>query len=145
MVHPDLDALFDEMLRMAHLLLEKNGEFYPIGASMNSDGEIAHLAGFEGDEHPASQTIIDLIKHGLRAQASESNLRAGAICYDVRTVPPGASKKTDAICVDLAHVEGEAVKVLEPYRKGWFGKIAYGEIFAARGDLGIFGADGGVT
>ena len=88
-------------------------------------------ATFEGEEHPPSQKIIDLLTQAFRQQAAAGQLRAAGICYDIRTIPPGQSEKSDAICMSLEHQNGEAADVCLPYKKGWFGKITYGEIFGA--------------
>ena len=62
MAHPDLNKLLSALLSMAEMLLTKQGEFYPIGSIMLSDGEIRHVgAKIEGDDHPPSQSLIDLL------------------------------------------------------------------------------------
>jgi len=43
MAHPDLNELLNALLSMAEMLLTKQGEFYPIGAIMLSDGKIRRL------------------------------------------------------------------------------------------------------
>jgi hypothetical protein len=57
---------------------------------------------------------------------------------DVRVVPPGASAKSDAICAQLEHANGEAVDVYLPYKKHWLGRFTYGEIFASARDARVF-------
>lgn len=57
---------------------------------------------------------------------------------DVRVIPPGESKKVDAISAQLEHQTGEAVNVFLPYQKKLFGSIKYGEIFASPGERRIF-------
>ena len=110
-------------------MLSKHGEFYPFGSAMSTDGEIEAHAAYDGDEQPPSQQLIDLLTQGFRQQARSGKIRAAAICCDVRTIPPGRSEKTDAICVSAEHQNGEAADVYLPYKKGWFGKISYGVIF----------------
>lgn len=83
MAHSDLDELLNALLPMAEMLLAKHGEFYPIGAIMLSDGEIRHVgAGIEGDDHPPSQSVIDLLTEAFQRDAREGKLRAAAIGYD---------------------------------------------------------------
>lgn len=133
MAHPELDALFDTLLTFAKTMLREYGEFYPFGAVMTSGGEIRQVgAKMEGDDHPPSQPLIDLLTESFKKQAKKGGLRAAGICYDVLTVPPGEVQKRDAICCGLEHYSGETVDVFVPYVKKAGGEIEYGEIFAAK-------------
>ena len=131
MAHPDLDQLLNALLPFAQQMLAKHGEFYPFGSSMTTAGEIVAHGAYDGDEQPPSQQLIDILTQAFRQQAVSSQIRAAAICYDIRTIPPGQSEKTVAICVSAEHQNGEAADVCLPYKKCWFGKISYGEIFGA--------------
>lgn len=101
---------------MAQMLLTKQGEFYPIGAIMLSDGELRRVGGkIEGDDRPFSQDLIDLLTETFRKEAAKGKLRAAGICYDVLTIPPGKDNKQDAICCALEHCLGESVTIFTPY------------------------------
>jgi hypothetical protein len=126
-------------------MLAKHGEFFPFGASMTADGEVAHVGAYTGNEQPPSQEIIELLRASFSDQAKAGKIRAAAVCLDVRTVPPGQSQKTDAICVSLEHARGDAVDVYLPYTKGWFGKYYYGTLFAARRNSNIFSSPEGAA
>jgi hypothetical protein len=133
MAHPDLNELLNPLLSMAEMLLTKQGEFYPIGAIMLSDGEIQHVgAKIEGDDHPPSQSLIELLTETFQKEAARGKLRAAGICYDVLTVPPGKHQKQDAICCGLEHCLGEAVDVFEPYVRMEGGNFQFGEMFATK-------------
>ena len=45
---------------------------------------------------------------------------------------PGYETKSDAICVRLAHVSGEAIEVYVPYVGSQLGTQLYGEVFASK-------------
>jgi len=137
MAHPDLDDLLDPLIRFAQKSLKKHGEFHPFGASMKSDGEIALIAGMPAEGGGATQAI-ELLLRGLTADAKTETIRAGAVCYDGRVVPPGRSDKTNAISVSLEHNSGESVEVFLPYERGWFGRLKYGRLFAGPGGRRIF-------
>ena len=139
MAHPDLDQLLNLLLPLAQQILSKQGEFFPFGSAMSTDGKIDARAAYDGDEQQPSQRLIALLTQAFRQQASSGKIRAAAICCDVRTIPPGQSKKTDAICVSAEHQNGEAADVYLPYKKGWFGRISYGEIFGAARNREFFG------
>jgi hypothetical protein len=84
-----------------------------------------------GEDRPPSQELIDFLSRAYAQRAAAGELRAAAICADVRVVPPGKVDKTDAISVGLEHQSGEAVNVFQPYQKGWFGRIRLGKLFAS--------------
>jgi hypothetical protein len=138
MAHPDLDNLLNAMLPFGQQMLEKHGEFFPYGATMAASGEITAEAVSDGTEQPPSQTLIDMMTQAFRQKAAAGQIRAAGIFYDVRTIPPGQSEKTDAICASLEHLSGQFVDVYLPYKKGWFGKIKYGQIFAGKREARFF-------
>ncbi len=137
MAHPDFDPLVNWLLPFAKQMLAENGEFHPFAAMMKTDGEIVAV-GVQLDDGASTQEVLDFMVQALRAEATRGEIKASGICLDVRTIPPGSDQKTDAICVRLEHVEGDTVEVYLPYRKKFFGKIAFGELFAARGECAIF-------
>jgi hypothetical protein len=138
MAHPELDQLLNSALEFAKQMLSKHGEFFPFGSSIGVAGKITMDGAHSGDEHPPSQELIDLLTKSYEQRAEAGELRAAAICADVRVVPPGKSGKTDAISVGLEHQSGEAVTVFLPYQKAWFGRIRYGELFASARDAQFF-------
>ena len=107
MAHPELDQLLNSVLGFAREMLSKHGEFFPFGSSMDLAGKIAMDGAYQGAEHPPSQELIDLLTQAYTRRAEAGELRAAAICADVRIVPPGKSDKTDAISVGLEHQSGK--------------------------------------
>jgi hypothetical protein len=132
MANPDLNQLLSSLLPFAERMLAKRGEFFPFAMAMKPNGEIETISVYEGDEHPAPETLIELTTQAFKQQAREGQIRAAGICYDVRTVPPGRSEKCDAVCTSLEHHTGESVDVYLPYEKDSRGNIQYGEMFATR-------------
>jgi hypothetical protein len=131
MARPDLDALLNTVLPFARQMLIERGEFYPFGATMKADGKIEQRGAYTGEEFPEPQELIGLLLGAYRAQAAKGELRATALCFDARTIPP-QTEKTDAICVRLEHEDGEAVDVFIPYRKERQGDLTWGDLFATR-------------
>jgi hypothetical protein len=138
MPHPDLEELLNALIPFAQEMLAKHGEFYPFGASVSAKGEIACVAGEMGEEQPDTKEVIDLLVKGLGDEASRGEIRAAAICYDVRIVPPEQTEQVDAIAVRTEHQNGEAIEAYLPYRKAGRGKYEYDELFAIEGERGIF-------
>jgi hypothetical protein len=143
MAHPDLDQLLNVALEFAQKMLKQHGEFFPFGASMALDGKITMDGATTGKEKPPSQELLDLLSESYTERANKGELRAAAVCADVRVPPPGSEAKTDAIQVGLEHANGEAVTVFLPYQKGWFGRVRYGNLFASARDRQFFSGTGG--
>ena len=137
MAHPDFDALLDPLLSFAQEQLAKRGGFLPFGASVTRDGEVALAAGYAGQPQTSPQEVIDLLAQGFRKDAAGGRIRATAICVDARVVPPGSKEKTDAVCVQLEHAEGQCIEVYLPYRQGQQGP-EYGDLFVGAGDARVF-------
>jgi hypothetical protein len=139
MAHPELNELLNALLPFAQQMLGKNGEFFPFGADMKTDGEIEMIGAYEGQEHPKSQLLIDLMREDFKKRAENCEIRCAGICYDVRIIPPGQTEKCDAICTSLEHQSGESIDVFLPYKKAILKKIRYGEIFACPRKPEFFG------
>jgi hypothetical protein len=56
----------------------------------------------------------------------------------LRVVLPEQQNKSDAICVELEHENGETVDVFEPYQKKRLGRIQFGELFATEREPHFF-------
>lgn len=138
-----LDDLFDHALSSAMALLEKNGEFFPLGASIGSDGQVGLLASYDGDDHPESQTVIDGLTSALRQQASEGAILASAIAFDARVRSPETGEAVDAVITRI-RAKDYARDIAVPYQlhtKGLFKKtrsIAQGQATASEGEQDIF-------
>ena len=133
----DVEELMNSMLPFGQQMLEKHGEFIPYGAAMTSANEIVSVAGYDGDEKPLSQDIIELLKEGFRSAAEKGEYIATALFFDVRVTLPGSNEKSDAIAVALDHKENYSVIVLFPYQLV-NSEVLFGEIFAQEGANEIF-------
>ncbi len=129
MAHPDFDTLLNALAPFAKQMLSQHGEFYPFGAAMAPDGQVTAHAGYEGSEQPETQAVIDLLTQAFRQQAAAGEIRAAGLCKDIRTIAPGQTEKTDALCFKLEHQTGEAITVCIPYKKGLFGGYKYAGMF----------------
>ncbi len=128
--HPDLDALLNDLLPFAERILAEHGEFYPFGGSITPDGRHISVGVKGSSDRPKSQELIDIMTNEFRSQPSEGKIRAAAICFEVRVLPPGQVDKTDAIQLALQREGGDAVDVFVPYAQLPDGEFSYGELFA---------------
>jgi hypothetical protein len=136
----DFDRLLSSVMPFAEQMLTKNGGFFPYGWTMNSDGNITAAAGYTGVEQPKSQEIIDLLKGAFHRQAQDGTIKACALAYDIRAIPPGQTEKTDAIAVNLDHRGGMSIVAIYPYsieNK----KVIRGKSWAVKGEGKIFATD----
>jgi hypothetical protein len=134
----EMDSLLEALLSVAQQALEKRGEFYPVGAAVDSDGQIRLVAADVDGEHPESLAVIEGLYAGLGKQAAAGEIRGAAVCADVLITPPGQSNKTDAISVSIEHVDGDPVEVLLPYARRRLRGPEYGELFAQAGSRRVF-------
>lgn len=135
-----MEAVLDFLLQFAKKMLEKNGEFYPFGATMMRDGSIAAAGYMDDDDHPQSQRVIDGLLTAYRTGAKTGSYRAVGLAYAITTLPPGATEKSDAIAVRLDHVDGSSVVVVYPYRIVRPGEVVVGEPYKIKGAGDVFPA-----
>lgn len=136
----ELEQLLNATLPFATQMLTNHGGFYPFGATMDAAGKIASVGGYTGNEHPKPAEIIDLLRGAFRRQGETGTIMACALVYDVRTVPPGQTQKTDAIELDLDHRGGLSLIVMYPYKIGPDKKVHLAPPFATKGKSEIFKA-----
>jgi hypothetical protein len=122
----------------AEEMLARHREFYPFGGTMSASGEIAHMGGWTGDEHPPSEEIVALLEDGFREGAVQGRYKATALVVDVLVIPPGKSVKQDAIAVRLDHRDSYSVQVLFPYSFSSSGELLVEDPFAVKGEGRIF-------
>jgi len=134
----ELEELMAAAIPQAKRMLSEYGEFYPYGGAIDKKGKVISVAVDDGDEHPPSQKLIDLLVGTFQAQAAAGEYRLTAIVYDVRVISPGSNEKTDAICIELDHVDGVSLKVFVPYKIKGKNEVVYGEMFTREGAARIF-------
>lgn len=104
----DLDGLLNAVLPFVEQTLARHGDFYPFGAVVRSGGEYA-MASPEpaGDGEGTAQSMLASLYAGVRQDAED--LRAVAFAINVET------DESDAVLVELEHIEGQTIDVLVPY------------------------------
>jgi hypothetical protein len=133
----DCEALLEAVLPFAERMLATDREFFPYGGAMKSDGEIVSIGGLsEGDEPPAMDSVIGVLKTAFVAGARAGTYRATALVSDV-SVTPEDGEASNAIAAALDHADGYSVIVLLPY--AFEGKdLLFGEISAQAGAREVF-------
>jgi len=86
---------------------------------------------------------VDLLRQRFRAAAADHKIIASALVYDVKTIPPGRSEKTDAVAIALDHRDNYSVEVYFPYSIV-AGQVQFEAPFGSKGRAEIFAkSDGG--
>jgi hypothetical protein len=129
----DLDGLLGAALPFAQQMLERSGEFFPIAVGLSAEGETRMISG--GPDvgiRPDSSVVRSLLLDGLRHE--RDGLRAAAVVCDVFVAG------SDAVRVELEHVDGVAIAVALPYTKKRFRGVGYGDIRATSSTRAIWEA-----
>jgi len=134
----EMDQLFDALVTFAQSMLEEHGEFYPVGAWIDEQGELGVVAADDGDERPDPRELIELLHKLMRERASSGTIRACAVCVDVRARRAEEAASTDAISVAIEHAAAEPVTVLQPYERRRLRGVRYGEPWAQEGERNVF-------
>ncbi len=111
----DSESLMNAALPFAEKMLKQHGEFYPYAFTLQADGTIGMVAGYDGRERPPSLDIIQVLKDGLRADAVAHKIVASAIVSDILITDRLTGAKTNAISIALDHKEQYSVVVLFRY------------------------------
>ncbi len=64
---------------MAEKLLMEQNEFYPFGATIDSNEEQTSVGFYEGDEFPTSESIIQGLKSSFEKRIYLA--KSGALCF----------------------------------------------------------------
>ena len=112
----DIEGLLADLLPFAERMLGEHQEFLPFGGRTALDGEIIWEGADNGEDMPPSADLIALLHDEHQMLAARRELRACAVLYDIRVLPPGRSTKQDAICAALDHVSGYSASRIFPYR-----------------------------
>ena len=133
----ECENLMNSALPFAEQMLREHGEFFPYGAALKGNGEMASVAGYDGREKPPSNDIIRMLKQSFVQGAKSGDYKATALVYNVKVTLPSSHQKSDAIVVSLNHRENYSVVVFFPYQLR-NGELTVGEVFAEKGEADVF-------
>jgi hypothetical protein len=124
----ECEELMSAVLPRAERQLAERGAFAPFGAVMAASGEITQVEG----------SPVSAVQSALRERAAGNELRAAALVYDLRVLPPGSAEEADAVAIQLDHASGYCVVVTFPYRYTSSGGLVVDEPFANELDNATF-------
>ena len=134
----ECEILLDALLSTAERLLRKNGEFYPIGATLTAEDEVSFsAASYDDDDYPESQRVMNDLILSHRELAAQQHIKASGIAFNAAVAAPDGAESA-AILITLEHASGYAVMVGAPDAADDSGEITLGELFAQRSPQRVF-------
>lgn len=131
------EVLLDKLLPFAEDQLKKHREFYPFAAVIFMDDSVELTGSYDGNDHPESKDVIEMLKQIHQKLASEGKIKASGIVWNASVVSADG-RPSDAIIVSLEHKDDYSVIVGEPYKIGLFKKVNFCNLFAMEGKHDIF-------
>jgi hypothetical protein len=127
---PDVERLALPLFEASVNFIKPRGTFLPHGAVLTSDDEVRlAMAVPPGEDRLVSTVeVLPLLHEALRQSAGTENLRAVAVCEDVRITLPG-KPQTPAIKVLLEHRRGLCVALYRPFHKRVFLGYRFDDVF----------------
>ena len=134
----DCETLLNAVLPFAKRMLKEFGEFYPYGGYMKPSGEVTDVGVEEDNEFPKSSDLLYVLRDSFSKLAEAGDCIATAIVLNVSVQLPSTLQQSNAIQVNLEHVDTYAAEVFFPYQINGDGHVTYGVSFAQRGEHHIF-------
>ncbi|TCZ74864.1 hypothetical protein [Flaviaesturariibacter aridisoli] len=106
-VEEDLNMLLQYLVGFGSELLEKYGEFFPVGAYIDVSGELVPLAVYDGEEKPDSEMVIAQLQQEFYNRVQAGNALAWAVAFDAQVESEEYPKGTDAVVANTFHTLAE--------------------------------------
>ena len=74
----------------------------------------------------------------FRQQAAAGQIRGQVFATTFALFHPARPRRRTPFALAWEHQAGQSVSVFLPYKKGWFGRIQYGELFTTKRDAEFF-------
>ena len=130
-----MNALLGVLLPFARDAIGQHGTFFPIGASMAPDGELAAAAVTPEEHEPSAEGLLVALRRGFKSVAGRGELLATGVASDV-AIPQG--DYPFGIRVELEHAQSEPITCVVPYREIDESAYEYGDVVAFPGDRHVW-------
>lgn len=124
-IQQDLDELLRQSATLAKALLIRNGEFFPFGATIGKRGKFDLITPIPEGNRPTAQDVVEAVFTNIRSQSG--SLRASSM-----TAIAATESGSDAVRIELEHVEGSSLVIALPYTRQESGAFTYGGMEARR-------------
>jgi hypothetical protein len=129
---PDVEAIGTPLFEASQIFIKNRGQFLPHGAVLASSGETSLVMAGDpefAERAVSSMEVLPLLHDALREEAKRNDVRAVAVCEDVRITLDGQAE-TAAIKVVLEHVRGLCVALYVPWRRDKFHGYIFEDILS---------------
>ena len=116
-------------------------DYAPFGAWLTPEGKVEFSGAYDTQHHPPWDSLIELIRTGLRNTATMGPIVADAVVFSARGVPPGGTQAIDVLEIELEHRDNYCVILSYPYVIDG-AAVTFRKPFAQKGKFLIFGAHG---
>lgn len=130
-MNEELEKLLEHSVEYASELLVETGESYPFGAFIDTIGNV-HPLEMEIDPKkvPTIGQVIENLKSYCEGEMKASKMNGYALAYEVSLQLDEAGSKTDAIAIDMKHLENETPPLFYlPFQQIEKRKALPGELF----------------
>lgn len=110
-----LHEMLTHCIEFARTMLERAGEFYPFGATVDRDGAVGAVGGYDGHEQPNPTDIYQLLSEGFAKGAAAGDYRGVALAANVNIPAQYSPPAPDGLRV---HIESRGYSrfIYVPYR-----------------------------
>jgi len=115
-----LHELMKYCMDFARTMLEDSGDFYPFGATLSTQGVVAAVGGYNGEERPAPIEIYQLLGESFLSGAARGEHSGVALAANVNVPAEYASPFRDGLRIHLES-QGYARFIYVPYKLGTTG------------------------
>jgi len=115
-------------------LLLEFGEYFPFASQIDIDGKFSGVGFESNNDHPLSQTLIDLMTEHLDNELRQNNIRSYCITCDVKVKNTNFPKGTDAIVISIRYADN-ILKCFYPYLIEQENKIKYFDVWSEKGKI----------
>jgi len=113
----DIELQINYIIDLAKkLLLEQNGEFFPLCTYVKDPETLVPFSIFNGNEQPSSNDLIDGFLSALEPKLANEEILSFVIAYDCRTKRNENSETVDAIAIDYYSKSKPFTTYFYPYQ-----------------------------
>jgi hypothetical protein len=110
-----LHEMLTYCIDFSRTMLEKAGEFYPFGATLNANGQVGAQGGWNGEEHPNPREIYKLLADAFASMATSGEITGAALAANVDVPVEYVAPTRDALRVHL-EADGYSRFIYVPYK-----------------------------
>ncbi len=132
-MNEEVKKLLDHTVEYATELLTETGEAYPFGAYLDSIDNV-HPLEMEIDKKnvPTIGKVVETLTTYCQGEMKASKMNGYALAYEVQLKLSEDEPTTDAIAIDITHLENDELPLFYLPFTADNGKATIGELFAVK-------------